>query len=237
MTAPWAVLLDRDGTVMVDAGYLADPAGVRLLPGAGEAMAALTRAGVKLLIVSNQSGVGRGYFDEASVWAVDAELRRQLARHGAAVDGSYYCLHAPADGCRCRKPAPGLLQQALSEHEVHPSDAVLVGDRPSDLAAAAALGIAAHSIVETTWPTLVDKLLPALAPSTAPAGSPSPGCLAATDVDTDTGTAKVTDTNGPADLGGLAATNVRTAGSTSAAPPPTGSPALVVAARDRGRAL
>ncbi|HEX7239268.1 MAG TPA: HAD-IIIA family hydrolase, partial [Longimicrobiaceae bacterium] len=101
-----AVFLDRDGTVIHDAHYLADPEGVRLLPGAAEAVARLNRAGVPVVLVTNQSGIGRGLFSEADFRAVQDRVEALLAAGGARIDAVYHCPHAPdADPpCDCRKP-------------------------------------------------------------------------------------------------------------------------------------
>jgi D-glycero-D-manno-heptose 1,7-bisphosphate phosphatase len=130
-----AVCLDRDGTVIHDANYPRDPRDVRLIPGAAEALAELQRQGYLIVLVSNQSGIGRGYLTPEEA---DRVHRRVLAELGAAcvrVDGAYYCPHAPEDGCECRKPAPGLLLQAARELRFDPARSFMVGDKESDVEA------------------------------------------------------------------------------------------------------
>ena len=104
-----AVLLDRDGTLIEDRHYLADPAGVVLLPGVGSALARLARDGRRLFMVSNQSGVGRGYFDEEAVRACQRRLEELLGGCGVRLDDAVWCPHAPEAACSCRKPLPGLI--------------------------------------------------------------------------------------------------------------------------------
>jgi D-glycero-D-manno-heptose 1,7-bisphosphate phosphatase len=137
-----AVFLDRDGTVIHDAHYLADPAGVRLLPGAAEAVARLNRVGLPVVLVTNQSGIGRGYFSEADFQAVQEALVRLLAKRGARLDAVYHCPHAPdhQPPCDCRKPEPGLFLRAARELRVDPARSWYVGDRVRDVAPAGRLG-------------------------------------------------------------------------------------------------
>ena len=98
------VLLDRDGTIIVDKHYLADPAEVELLPGAAKGLRQIQRLGYGLILITNQSGVGRGKFTTETVDAVHEELVRQLKCEGINLDGIYYCPHVPEDDCNCRKP-------------------------------------------------------------------------------------------------------------------------------------
>lgn len=137
-----AVFLDRDGTVIEDRHYLGDPAGVALLPGAGEAVARLNQAGLPALLVTNQSGIGRGYFAEEDFLAVQRRLAELLAAHGARLDGVYHCPHAPdrEPPCDCRKPSPGLFRRAARDTGVALERSFFVGDRLRDVAPALELG-------------------------------------------------------------------------------------------------
>lgn len=130
-----AVFLDRDNTINYDPGYLSDPASVRLLPGAAEGLRMLQAHGLPLVLISNQAGVGRGYFSEAMLHAVHARLVEVLAAEDIRLHAFYYCLHAPSDACFCRKPAPGMLQQAAREHNFNLPCSFMVGDKPSDVEA------------------------------------------------------------------------------------------------------
>jgi histidinol-phosphate phosphatase family protein len=137
-----AVFLDRDGTLIVDRHYLADPDGVELLGGAGEAVARLNAAGFFVALATNQSGIGRGYFTEADYLAVHARLVAELARHGARLDAAY---HAPSqedtgDPDADRKPGAGMFLRAAREHGLDLARSWWVGDRPRDVAAAGRFG-------------------------------------------------------------------------------------------------
>jgi histidinol-phosphate phosphatase family protein len=134
-----ALFLDRDGTLIVDVGYPRDPARVEVLPGAIEALRALQRDRA-LVIVSNQSGLGRGLITPAEAAAVAARVREVFATEGIAFAGVYHCPHAPEAGCACRKPRPGMLEQAARELDLDLAGSTIVGDKPSDLAAGHAVG-------------------------------------------------------------------------------------------------
>ena len=134
---PELVLLDRDGTVIEDVPYNGDPSKVRPMPGARRALDRLRREGIRLVVVSNQSGVGRGILDRARVDAVNERVAELLG----PFDGFYVCPHVPEDGCACRKPAPGLLKTALAEAGVAPARAAMIGDIGSDVEAAVAAGV------------------------------------------------------------------------------------------------
>jgi histidinol-phosphate phosphatase family protein len=140
MTAPRrALFVDRDGTLIADAGYPRDPALVELLPGAADALRELSGS-FALVIISNQSGIGRGLVSAAEARAVHDRVIDVFARAGVAFAGAYYCPHAPGDGCPCRKPAPGLLFDAACELGLDLTASIMLGDKPSDLAAGRAAG-------------------------------------------------------------------------------------------------
>jgi len=135
-----AAFLDRDGTVIEDRAYLGDPDGVRLVPGAPEAVARLTAAGYRVVVVTNQSGVARGLFDEAAVDAVNRRVAELLAASSpaAVIDGFYVCPHL--GGCSCRKPLPGLFVRAARERQLDLGRSLAIGDSPRDVEAARAAG-------------------------------------------------------------------------------------------------
>jgi histidinol-phosphate phosphatase family protein len=137
-----AVFLDRDGTLIDDEHYLADPDRVRLRPGAARAVRRLREAGLATVVVTNQSGIARGLFGEAEYEAVRARLDALLAAEGAALDASYHCPHHPdfGEACACRKPGIALFQQAASEHALDLARSAFVGDRFRDVAPAARFG-------------------------------------------------------------------------------------------------
>lgn len=128
-----ALFIDRDGVVIVDRDYLADPAGVELLPGVPAALRAAGAAGYALVGISNQSGLGRGRFGQAELAAVMERVDRVLADAGAGLDAMYYCPHAPQDGCRCRKPGPGLLEEASAAFQWDAARSWVIGDKASDV--------------------------------------------------------------------------------------------------------
>jgi histidinol-phosphate phosphatase family protein len=134
-----ALLLDRDGTLIVDVGYPRDPALVEPLPGAIAALREL-QARFALVIVSNQSGLGRGLITAAEARAVHDRVIDVFARGGVAFAGAYYCPHAPGAGCACRKPAPGLLLDAARDLGLALAGSIMIGDRSSDVAAGRAAG-------------------------------------------------------------------------------------------------
>jgi len=135
-----AVFLDRDGTVVVDRGYLDDASGIELLPGAAAALARLTEIGYLLVLVTNQSGVGRGLFSLNTVAAQHRRLRRLLAPAGVDFAAVEVCPHAPQDECSCRKPAPGMLRRAAAQLHLDLSRSFMVGDKEADVQAGLAAG-------------------------------------------------------------------------------------------------
>jgi D-glycero-D-manno-heptose 1,7-bisphosphate phosphatase len=127
------IVLDRDGTIVVDRGYLDDAAGLEFEPGAAEGLRSLYRHGYRLVVITNQSGVGRGLFPLERVYEMNARLKAMVEDVGARIGGIYFCPHAPDAGCACRKPALGLLAQAAAECRFNPASAVVIGDKESDI--------------------------------------------------------------------------------------------------------
>ncbi|MBU1230914.1 MAG: HAD family hydrolase [Proteobacteria bacterium] len=128
-----AVFLDRDGTVIAERHYLSDPAGVELLPGAAAGLRRMRQLGLRLVLVSNQSGVGRGYFDQTAVERVHGRLLELLEAQGVTLDGIYVCPHAPDDACACRKPLPGLIQRGSRDLGIDLARSFVIGDKPCDV--------------------------------------------------------------------------------------------------------
>ncbi len=145
MTA--AVFLDRDGTLIEDPGFLGDPAGVRLLTGTATALKQLRRQGYRLVVVTNQSGIGRGILTEEQVAAVHREIDRQLAMEGVGVDAWYLCPHRPDAGCYCRKPGTLLHRRAAEALGLDLARSWCIGDRISDVETAGALGARAMLVL------------------------------------------------------------------------------------------
>jgi histidinol-phosphate phosphatase family protein len=164
------VLLDRDGTLVIDVPYNGDPARVRPVPGARAALDRLRAAGVALAVVSNQSGVARGLLTREQVSAVNRRIEQLLGPLGPW----FVCVHGPDDRCACRKPAPGMVLAAARALGVRPQECVLIGDTGADIAAARAAGarallvpnavtrpeeVASAGEVAPDLPSAVDRLL------------------------------------------------------------------------------
>lgn len=140
---PRTVFLDRDGTILEDRHYLADPDGVALLPGAASGLRRLQAAGATLVVVSNQSGVARGLISPSALAAVEERFRSLLATEGVALAGSYSCPHRAEDACDCRKPRAGLARRAAAELGLDLHRCMVVGDKPADIGLARHLGATA----------------------------------------------------------------------------------------------
>lgn len=143
-----AFFLDRDGTVNVDTGYVGNPDEVELLPGVAEAIKKMNDAGYLVIVVSNQSGVARGYFGVEDVEKVNERINELLGEYGAHIDAFYYCPHL-ADGmvkeyaidCECRKPKPGLFKKAMNDYNLAPGLCYACGDKQRDIVGLIELGI------------------------------------------------------------------------------------------------
>ena len=136
-----AVFLDRDGTIIDELGYLGDPDKVVLYPGVHDALMLLKEAGYLLLIVTNQSGIARGYFSLEDSVAVNLKLLQVLSDLGVALDGFYFCPHLPDDGCPCRKPAPGMVRKAETDFNINLSNSWVIGDTDKDVLLGSEAGI------------------------------------------------------------------------------------------------
>ena len=145
-----ALFVDRDGTLIREREYLSEPQDVELLPGVAAALRQVRAAGHPVAVISNQAGVGRGYFTEARVWEVMARMRELLRAEGVELDTVRVCPHAPDAGCDCRKPKPRLLREAADDLRVSLRDSVMVGDRWLDVDAGHGVG-AAGVLVRTGY--------------------------------------------------------------------------------------
>src|SRR5690606_12501024 len=148
-----AVFLDRDGTIVVERYYLADPDGVELVPGAASALRSLAAAGYALVVVTNQSGIARGLYGEEEFRAVQRRIEDLLERDGVRLDGVYHCPHHPdyTGPCDCRKPAPGLFRRAARELGFDLARSICIGDRLKDVVPARDLGCAGGILVRTGY--------------------------------------------------------------------------------------
>lgn len=161
-----AVFLDRDGTLIEEVGYLDRPERIALYPFAADAIRALNRAGIRVVMVTNQSGIARGFFTPAVVDACHAHIAAQLSRAGARIDAYYYCPHHP-DGCvpefvvrcDCRKPGTALVERAVREFGVDPQRSFAVGDRWVDIGLARAMG-GRGVLVRTGYGAVVEHVAP-----------------------------------------------------------------------------
>ena len=151
-----AAFLDRDGVINLDRAYVHRWDEFEFVPGAIDAMQRLKNAGYALVVVTNQSGLARGYYSEAQYQILTAAMKQALADAGAAVDAVYHCPHHPSGSvadlaieCNCRKPAPGMILRAAQELNLSLADSILVGDKPSDIEAARAAGVGKAYIVRS----------------------------------------------------------------------------------------
>jgi D-glycero-D-manno-heptose 1,7-bisphosphate phosphatase len=148
-----AVFIDRDGTIMHDADYCSDPKQVQLFDGAATALGRLKRASYKIIVITNQSGIGRGFFTEKQYRAVEAEVSLRLG--GSLIDATYFCPDAPGQPSKCRKPAPGMVLQAARDHDVDLSRSFLIGDKEIDAECAHNAGVRAIR-VRTGFDTMTE---------------------------------------------------------------------------------
>jgi len=143
------ILLDRDGTVILDKHYQHDPAELEFESGAVEGLARLAGAGMRFFVLTNQSGIGRGYFSEQAMDACTRRLDEMLAAHGVIVTDTIYCPHAPEDTCRCRKPDTGMWEVLRERHGLLPEECVMIGDKIADVHFGLRAGLAASVLVLT----------------------------------------------------------------------------------------
>lgn len=156
MPAPFAVIFDRDGVLNEDYGYAYEPDKLVWIPGAKAAIKRVNDAGGLVLIATNQSGIGRGYYSEEQMHGFHAEMKRQLAEGGARIDAIYFCpFHEDAAEARYRhadhpdrKPNPGMVLRGLREFGIDPKRALMIGDKPADVQAAGAAGVDGYLYVE-----------------------------------------------------------------------------------------
>jgi len=141
MTSTRYLLLDRDGTLIVEVNNLHEPEKVQIIPGAIEALLQFAKQGWRFVVVTNQSGVARGIFTLEQMHSVNHRVDQILRSEGIQIDGFYACTHAPEiSACNCRKPKPGLVEQAVADHKFDPRNAVMVGDKALDIGLGKAVG-------------------------------------------------------------------------------------------------
>lgn len=154
-----AVFLDRDGVINIDHGYVSSPEQFEFVGGVFEACQQFQAHGYKLVVVTNQSGIARGYYTAAQFEVLTQWMCQQFAAHGVHITAVYHCPHHSSTGlapyvqdCNCRKPAPGMLLQAIAEHSIDPAQSIMVGDKVADMQAAAAAGVGYKVLVQTGHP-------------------------------------------------------------------------------------
>ena len=135
-----AIFVDRDGTLCFDRHYLSNPEGLEFIPTVVDGLRLLAQLELPIIIVTNQSGVGRGYFTERALAEIHTRLLSMLSENGVHITDIFHCPHVPGTGCNCRKPAPGMLLMAAEKHGINLSDSFVIGDRMMDIEMAHAAG-------------------------------------------------------------------------------------------------
>ncbi len=136
-----AVFIDRDGTINVDVHYLDDPNKFEMYPGVGEGVKKLKDSGFKIIVVTNQSGIARGYFTELQLPKIHEKMEKEFQRSNVILDGIYYCPHHPEDNCNCRKPNTGLFERVINEQDIDVKKSYMLGDKILDVGAGKNIGV------------------------------------------------------------------------------------------------
>ncbi|MFH1003169.1 MAG: HAD family hydrolase [Chloroflexota bacterium] len=155
-----AVFLDRDGTMARDAHYCRCPEDFELFPNTAGGIRLLHQHRFEVIVITNQSGVGRGFLTEETLGRIHDKMQADLARQGARVDAIYYCPHHPEDDCDCRKPKTKLVQQAAREHDIDLGQSFVVGDLPMDIELGRAIGARTVLVTGSLSPAEIDRLKP-----------------------------------------------------------------------------
>ena len=160
-----ALFLDRDGVINVDHGYVAQAADFEPVPGVWDALRTAASGDWEPVVVTNQSGIGRGLFTQAAYDALEGHMRALFAAEGVPLLAVYHCPHAPGAGCRCRKPAPGMILRAAREHGLDLARSAMIGDKASDAEAARAAGVGRIELVSPS--RTIGEIVSALAAADA----------------------------------------------------------------------
>ncbi|MCX9014278.1 MAG: D-glycero-beta-D-manno-heptose 1,7-bisphosphate 7-phosphatase [Candidatus Methanoperedens sp.] len=136
-----AVFVDRDGTINVDGPYLSDPDKFEMYSGVGESVKKLKEDGFKIIVMTNQSGIARGYFTEDVLSKIHERMKMKFSEFGVKLDGIYYCPHHPDDDCECRKPKTVLFKKAIKEHDIDVNQSYMIGDKILDVCAGQKIGV------------------------------------------------------------------------------------------------
>ena len=143
-----AIFLDRDGTINVDFGYVYKPQELELLPGVAEALRIFQELGYLLIVITNQSGIGRGYFTPEDAELFNRALAQELEKHGVILNDFYTCPHAPEEHCECRKPSPFMVMEAMKKYDIDPSQSYMFGDKKSDTECGERSGVKSFRVTE-----------------------------------------------------------------------------------------
>jgi len=136
-----AVFIDRDGTINVNVEYLDNPENFQMYPGVGEGIKTLKDHGFQIIVITNQSGIARGYFNKETLDKIHERMKKELSEHETSVDAIYYCPHHPDEKCNCRKPNTGLFDQAVKDYNIDVTESFIIGDRMLDVEAGHKVGL------------------------------------------------------------------------------------------------
>ncbi len=153
-----ALFLDRDGVINYDHGYVYRIEDFEFMPGIFEALAGFMMLGYEIFVVTNQSGIGRGYYSEDDFAKLSKYMIDEFKSYGVEIKTIYHCPHTPSDDCNCRKPKPGMILQALNEHNIDPQASLIIGDKPSDLEAARRAGVESGYLIGDEFKSVLEVL-------------------------------------------------------------------------------
>ena len=160
-----SVFIDRDGTINVNVEYLDNPDDLMIYPDVGKGIKQLQDHGFKIIVITNQSGIARGYYTKETLQSIHKRLLKELAKEGASIDDIFYCPHHPDDGCDCRKPNTGLFEQAIKKHDINVKQSYVIGDRMIDVEAGHCLGLKTVLIPENEELVEAERKLSTIEPN------------------------------------------------------------------------
>lgn len=153
-----ALFLDRDGVINYDPGYVYRIEDFEFMPGIFEALAGFMALGYEIFVVTNQSGIGRGYYSEDDFAKLSKYMIDEFKSYGVEIKKIYHCPHTPSDDCNCRKPKPGMILQALDEFNISLKDSLMIGDKPSDLESARRAGVKSGYLIGDEFKSVLEVL-------------------------------------------------------------------------------
>lgn len=153
-----ALFLDRDGVINYDPGYVYRIEDFEFMPGIFEALAGFMALGYEIFVVTNQSGIGRGYYSEDDFAKLSKYMIDEFKSYGVEIKKIYHCPHTPSDDCNCRKPKPGMILQALDEFNISLKDSLMIGDKPSDLESARRAGVESGYLIGDEFKSVLEVL-------------------------------------------------------------------------------